>query len=104
MPALYTMQASASTATEGVTPPSSPARAEGRGHWPLSNVEPAVIAAAQPLLLDAAPFERGAAMRAMRIEGADPPVLVAKHDNLLTQKLFLARHLVQLVERADRLP
>ena len=43
-------------------------------------------------------------MRAMRIEGADPPLPVAEHDNRLAQELFLARHLVQLVERADRLP
>ena len=41
-----------------------------------------MIAAAQPLLLDAAPFERGAAIRVMRVEGADPPVPVAEHDNL----------------------
>jgi hypothetical protein len=63
-----------------------------------------VIAAAQPLLLDATPFERSAAMRAMRVEGADPPLLVAEHDNLLAQELFLPREVAQFVGRADRLP
>jgi len=50
-----------------------------------------VIAAAQSLLLDAAPFERRAAMRAMAVEAADPPLLVAEHDDLLAQELFLPR-------------
>jgi hypothetical protein len=63
-----------------------------------------VIAAAQPLLLDAAPFQRSAAMRAMRIEGADPSLLVAEHDDVLAQQLFLARKLAQFVGGADRLP
>ena len=40
----------------------------------LRIVEPAVITAAQSLLLDPAPFERGAAMRAMGFEGAAPPL------------------------------
>ena len=70
----------------------------------LRIVEPAVIAAAQSLLLDAAPFERRAAMRAMRVEGADPPLLVAEHDNVLAQKLFLPRKIAQFVGCADRLP
>ena len=39
-------------------------------------VEPAVIAAADAALLNAAPFERGSAMRAMRVEGADPPLFI----------------------------
>ncbi len=70
----------------------------------LRVVEPAVIAAAQPLLLDAAPFERRAAMRAMRVEGADPPLPVAEHDDLLAQQLFLPRKVAQFVRCADRLP
>ena len=43
-------------------------------------------------------------MRAMRVEGADPPLLVAEHDNLLAQQLFLPRKVVQFVGSADRLP
>ena len=43
-------------------------------------------------------------MRAMRVEGADPPLLVAEHDNLLAQKLFLPRKVAQFVGSADRLP
>ena len=57
----------------------------------LRVVEPAVIATAETFLLDAAPFERRAAVRAMRVEGADPSLLVAEHDDLLAQKLFLPR-------------
>src|SRR5205807_8222499 len=67
-------------------------------------VEPAVVAAAQAPLLDPAPFERGAAMRAMRVERADPAVLVAKDDDLLAQQLFLPRQVAEFVRRADRLP
>src|SRR6516225_5271462 len=70
----------------------------------LRVVEPAVIAAADAALLDAAPFERGSAMRAMRVDGADPPLLVPEHDDVLAQELFLARKVAQLVGRADRLP
>jgi hypothetical protein len=40
----------------------------------------------------------------MRVEGADPPLLVAEHDNLLAQELFLPREVAQFVGRADRLP
>jgi hypothetical protein len=79
----------------------------------LRIVKPAVITAAQPLLLDAAAFEetcrflqqrvstrdswiRILAMRAMRVECADPPLLVAEHDNVLAQKLFFPREIAQL--------
>jgi hypothetical protein len=50
-----------------------------------------VIAATQPVFLDPAPFERGAAMRTMRVEGAESPLLVAEHNDLLAQELFLSR-------------
>src|SRR5262249_40114049 len=63
----------------------------------LCVVEPAVIAAADAALLDPAPFQGGAAMRAMRVERADPPLLVAEHDNLLAQQLFLARQVGEFV-------
>jgi len=36
-------------------------------------------------------------MRAMRVEGADPTLLVAEHDNLLAQQLFLAWQIAQFV-------
>jgi hypothetical protein len=70
----------------------------------LRVVEPAVIAAAQARLLDAAPFERGAAMRAMRVERADPALLVAKEDDLLAEELHLLRQVAELVRGAHRLP
>jgi hypothetical protein len=40
----------------------------------------------------------------MRVERADPALLVAEHDDLLAQELFLARQIAQLVRSADRLP
>ncbi len=43
-------------------------------------------------------------MRAMRVEGAEPPLFVAEHDNLLAQQLFLPRQVAQLVGGANRLP
>src|SRR5437763_12438974 len=67
-------------------------------------VEPAVIAAADAALLDLTPFERRAAMRAMRVERADPALLVPEDDDLLAQQLFLARQILQLFREADRLP
>ena len=50
---------------------------------PAGVVEPAVVAAAQPCLFYLPPFQGGAAMRAMRIERADPALLVAEDDDLL---------------------
>jgi hypothetical protein len=70
----------------------------------LRIVEPAVIAAAQSVFLDATPFERGAAMCAMRLQRADPAFLVAKDDDFLAEQLDLPGEVADLVRRADRLP
>src|SRR4051812_9343980 len=70
----------------------------------LRVVEPAVIAAADAALLDLSPFERGAAMRAMRLERADPAPLVAEEDDLLAEQLLLPRQILQLLGQAHRLP
>src|SRR2546423_1695640 len=43
-------------------------------------------------------------MRAMRVERADPALLVAKEDDLLAEELFLPRQIAQLLGQADRLP
>src|SRR5207248_4782656 len=43
-------------------------------------------------------------MRAMRLERADPALLVAEQDDLLAEELFLARQILQLLGEADRLP
>src|SRR5204863_9418479 len=43
-------------------------------------------------------------MRAMRLERADPALLVAEQDDLLAEELFLARQIFQLLGEADRLP
>src|SRR5205823_14566600 len=43
-------------------------------------------------------------MRAMRIERADPALLVAKDDDLLAEQLLLPRQVLQLLGQTDRLP
>src|SRR5260221_6918365 len=43
-------------------------------------------------------------MGAMRLERADPARLVAEHDDLLAEELFLPRQIAQLVREAHRLP
>src|SRR6266478_5225372 len=43
-------------------------------------------------------------MRAMRLERADPALLVAEQDDLLAEELLLARQIFQLLGEADRLP
>src|SRR5437868_14235883 len=43
-------------------------------------------------------------MRAMRVERADPALLVAEDDDLLPEELFLARQIFQFLGEADRLP
>src|ERR1043165_2303787 len=60
-------------------------------------VEPAVITAANAALLDLAPFQGGAAMRAMRGERTDPSSLVAKDDELPAEQLVLPRQILQLI-------
>jgi len=49
----------------------------------LRVVEPAVVAAAQPFLLDAAPLEAGVAVRTMRLERTDAPLLVTEDREML---------------------
>ena len=49
----------------------------------LRVVEPSVITAAQPFLLDAAPLEAGAAVRTMRLERTDAPLLVTEDREML---------------------
>ena len=67
-------------------------------------VEPPMIATTQPLLLDPSPLERGAAVRAMRIERTDAPLLVAEDDEFLAEQFYLLRQIAKLIRRADRLP
>src|SRR5437762_4209141 len=43
-------------------------------------------------------------MRAMRLERADPALLVAEQDDLLAEELLLVRQIFQLLGEADRLP
>src|SRR5712671_4927912 len=43
-------------------------------------------------------------MRAMRLERADPALLVAEDDDLLAEELLLPRQVLELVGQAHRLP
>src|SRR6266513_1957236 len=43
-------------------------------------------------------------MRAMRVERADPALLVTEQDDLLAEELLLARQIFQLLGEAHRLP
>src|SRR5205085_5071597 len=43
-------------------------------------------------------------MRAMRVERADPALLVAEDDDLLAEELLLPRQICQLLGKTDRLP
>ena len=70
----------------------------------LRVVEPPVIAATQSLTLDPPPFERSAAVRAMRLECPDTPLLVAEDDEFLAEQLYLPWQILQLVRGAHRLP
>jgi len=71
---------------------------------PLRVVEPAMITAAQPVLLDAAPFERGAAARAVGLERSDAALLVAEDYELLAEQLHLLWQIGELIRGAHRLP
>jgi len=70
----------------------------------LRVIEPTVIAATQALLFDPAPLERGTAVRAMRLERPDAPLLVTEDDELLAEQLHFLRQIAQLIRGADRLP
>jgi hypothetical protein len=70
----------------------------------LRVVEPPVIAATQPLLLDPSPLERRTAVRAMRLECPDASLLVTEDDELLVKQLHFLRQIVQLIRGTDGLP
>lgn len=64
---------------------------------PLSIEEPAMIAAANALFLDARIKQRGAAMDAARIDQAGMAALVAKQNEFLAQQLHLERKILYFV-------
>ena len=66
--------------------------------------QPAVIAAPDPVLLDATVLERGAAMRAVRVEHPDAPALIAERDQFLAQDPHELGQLVDIGREAHRLP
>src|SRR6185437_6781662 len=68
-------------------------------------VEPAVIDAAQPAILDPAVAQIGAAMRTMQVEQADAVFFVFEQHEFLMQRLHFERRVFRDVgEHRDRLP
>ena len=65
---------------------------------------PAVIAAADAVVLDLAVIERGAAMAAAGMEQAQPAVAVAKQDQILAERAELAGNVGGVGRKADRVP
>src|SRR5262245_18329275 len=77
------------------------------GHFdavPLRVVKPAMITAAESLLLDPRIFQRSAAVRAMRLKRSDTSLLVAKDNYLFAEDLYFFRQVAQFVGGAYRLP
>jgi hypothetical protein len=70
----------------------------------LCVVEPAVIAAAQALLLDAAVFERGIAVAAMLVEEAKLAIAGAEQHEFLVHQLDDLRLLAEMLGKHDRPP
>jgi hypothetical protein len=73
-------------------------------HLALDVVEPTVIAAAQPAILDPAVLEGGAAMAAAVEHQADPVLAVAKGDEVFPQDAHPLRQVLEVLGQADRVP
>ena len=81
------------------------ARFAGLLHAAALHVEqPAVVAAADAALLDLAVEQRGATVRAVRIDQARAAALVAEQDQILAQHTHLARCIRGIARQADRVP
>ena len=65
---------------------------------------PAVIAAADTVLLHDAELERGAAVRAVTVHDTDVAALVAVGDKIFAQNADRLRHVGQFLRQANRLP
>ncbi|MGY4461012.1 hypothetical protein ACVWYI_004972 [Bradyrhizobium sp. LB13.1] len=65
---------------------------------------PAVIAAADAVLLDLAVVERGAAMAAARVQQADAAVLVAEQHQIFAEGTHLLRRVGGITDKSDRMP
>ena len=65
---------------------------------------PAVIAAADAVLLDLAIIERGAAVAAAGVQQADAAVLVAEQHQVLAQRANLLRRVGGVADEPDRMP
>src|SRR5581483_3912736 len=67
-------------------------------------VKPAVIAAAEPAVLDVAERERGAAMRAAERQETRAAAIVAEQHEVFAQQPPLERPVLQFARQGDRLP
>src|SRR5262249_47662222 len=77
------------------------------GHFQDSSfdvVKPAMIAAAQPTILEMTEFQRSAAMRTAKRQQSQPVLLVAKEHEIFTQDSSAQRLSLQLVDKRDRKP
>jgi hypothetical protein len=70
----------------------------------LSVELPAVIAAADPVLLDLAVIERGAAVAAAGVQQADPTVAVTEQDQILAECADFAGNVSGVGRQTDRVP
>jgi hypothetical protein len=66
--------------------------------------QPAVIAAADSLLLDATPFERSSAMAAMQFEAADLAQTAAEQHQVLAKNAYSPGQVLELLGEGDGLP
>src|SRR5690242_18800378 len=66
--------------------------------------QPAVVAAANPLLRDQPELERSAAVGAMKLQQSDRPAAVAEGDEILPQDAQPTRQVAQLLRQHNRLP
>ena len=65
---------------------------------------PAVVAAADAVVLDLAIIERGAAMTAARMQQPRPALAVAKQDEVFAERAHLARRIAGIGGKSDRVP
>ena len=66
--------------------------------------QPAVVAAADAALLDAAELERGAAVRAVLLQEPDAPAEVAERDQILAQQAHGEGQVAEIVGMQERVP
>src|SRR5215813_3442606 len=71
---------------------------------PIDVVKPAMVAAAQPAILEMTEFQRSAAMRAAKRQQSQPVLLIAKKHEILAQNSSAQRLSFQFIDKRDRKP